>query len=245
MKKCLLIFITICCFVFPQLVAQGDIGFENYTQPNCATTLPCNGTATLDGYGGQPPYVYIWPNGAIGSIQTDLCTSTYSVTMTDAIGNMDVRNVYVGSNLDDTFDLTGDVDCSSGGQNNGAITLTTADSTLTYQWSNGSTQQNLTNLPVGNYSVTATDARGCTRDLYLEINNLDTPPTFTVNTCNGSILIDTVGNTNGHDIYQWQIIAPNGLIYFNQTALNNLLPGDYILKLFSSCGEFEQNFTIV
>ncbi|GAA3990516.1 nidogen-like domain-containing protein [Hymenobacter antarcticus] len=49
------------------------------------------------------------------------------------------------------------------GGSNGALNLMVSNGTapLTYRWSNGATTQNLAALPVGSYTVTATDANGC------------------------------------------------------------------------------------
>src|SRR6185503_13648528 len=55
------------------------------------------------------------------------------------------------------------VNCYS--QSTGGITLSVTNSTApyTFNWSNGATTQNLSNIPAGNYTVTVTSANGCTR----------------------------------------------------------------------------------
>ncbi|MBU0765535.1 MAG: hypothetical protein KJ607_11935, partial [Bacteroidetes bacterium] len=44
----------------------------------------CDGGAIASGYGGTPPYSYIWSDGATDSIRSDLCLGIYTVTVTDA-----------------------------------------------------------------------------------------------------------------------------------------------------------------
>ena len=65
------------------------------------------------------------------------------------------------------------------GINSGTITLTTSNGTAPYSfiWSNGATDQNLTGLASGLYSVTVTDAIGltATTDEYVDINPDPTP----------------------------------------------------------------------
>lgn len=55
-----------------------------------------------------------------------------------------------------------------GGENNGAITTVTptgGQSPYSYKWSNGATTQNLTALPVGQYTLTVNDINGCRRSV--------------------------------------------------------------------------------
>ena len=54
-------------------------------------------------------------------------------------------------------------DASAVGSSNGAIDLTVygGTSSFTYNWSTGASSQDLTNLSVGNYTVTVTDSKGC------------------------------------------------------------------------------------
>ena len=51
------------------------------------------------------------------------------------------------------------------GDSSGSVILAVSGGTQPYSfiWNTGSTQQNLLNLPVGNYSVTITDANGCSQ----------------------------------------------------------------------------------
>lgn len=70
------------------------------------------------------------------------------------------------------------------GKNNGAITLNTTGGTgvISYQWENGKTGNQLTNLAPGVYPVTITDALGCKENL-----------SFTIESTNGGL---TTANFN-------------------------------------------------
>ena len=124
-----------------------------------------NGTATVAVSGGTSPYRFSWSNGAEGSTITNLTAGTYSVTVTDANGCTTSTNVSVTQPSQLIASLaTQSVSCFEG--TNGAITFTGSGGTSPYRflWSNGATGPAITNLVAGAYSVTVTDANGCTAE---------------------------------------------------------------------------------
>lgn len=146
---------------------------QTITQPaalasaHIPTPVACNGgsTGAIDWVptGGTQPYTYLWSTGATTEDLTGLTAGTYAVTLTDGNGCL----------LTDTIQLTEpaalqlshtstDVNCNGG--NDGAIDLTVTGGTpnYSYAWSNGQISQDLTALAAGNYTVTVTDANGCT-----------------------------------------------------------------------------------
>lgn len=135
-----------------------------------ATGVSCFGTndatATVSVSGGTSPFTYLWSNGQTTATATGLDGSLVSVTVTDAAGcvatgqpNLIVippplvfQNISVQQNV-----------CIE--SQNGAISLEGTGGTppFSYQWSNGQSTPNLTNLPNGNYILTLTDSKGCTK----------------------------------------------------------------------------------
>lgn len=117
-----------------------------------------------------PPYSYAWSNGGTTQTVSNLAKGTYTVTMTDAVG-CSAAYTYV---LQNDLTLTSNVVCS--GSNNGAASavLVNATAPVSYNWSNGQSGSNLTNLQSGQYAVTATDAAGCTSigNVYVAIPEL-------------------------------------------------------------------------
>jgi hypothetical protein len=87
---------------------------------------------------------------------------TYSVTVTDANGCTATASatLVMPSALNVTSVIT-QVRCFLG--NDGAVSLTVIGGTspYTYRWSNNATTRNLTALRAGSYTVTVTDANGC------------------------------------------------------------------------------------
>ncbi|WP_410005922.1 gliding motility-associated C-terminal domain-containing protein [Aequorivita nionensis] len=124
-------------------------------------------TVTITG-GGVAPITYLWSNGATTATITGLSAGTYSVTVTDANGCTATASYTVAAAAPFTASATGtDVACASDGNqsNDGTATVTITGggvAPITYLWSNGATTATITGLSAGTYSVTATDANGCT-----------------------------------------------------------------------------------
>ena len=131
------------------------------------TNVSCNGgsngaiDAVVTG-GPTVPYTYSWNNGATTEDISGLTAGNYTLTITD--GN--------GCKLANTFTVTepapitaaattNNVSCN--GQTNGSVILTPNGGTLpyTYNWSNLTTNKDLTNVGPGTYTVTVTDSKGC------------------------------------------------------------------------------------
>ncbi|WP_199732263.1 beta strand repeat-containing protein, partial [Flavobacterium macacae] len=135
------------------------------SQTNVSCFGGSNGSATVTASGGIAPYTYSWsPSGGTGASATGLTAGTYTVTITDNIGCTTTRNFTVtqpASAVSGTTAVT-NVACSSG--TNGAINLTPSGGTgpYTFNWGGGITSEDRTALAAGTYSVTITDANGCT-----------------------------------------------------------------------------------
>jgi gliding motility-associated-like protein len=187
----------------PQLTASAS-----GTNPLCFGNA--NGSITTSVGGGTPPYTYSWSNGSSSANPANLPAGTYNGTVTDANGCQQTVSVTLTQPPQLTASATGTAPVCNNGSN-GSINLTVNGGTTPYSfnWSNGSNVQNPTNLPAGNYSVTVTDANGCTQTASV---NLANPPAITATTqvtnplCNGgstgSINL-TVGNGTAPYSYNW------------------------------------------
>jgi gliding motility-associated-like protein len=84
---------------------------------------------------------------------------------------LEPQKVVLSANVTHAFD------CDD--TNSGAINLLVAGGTppFTYTWSNGATTEDLTNIPAGNYLVTVTDSRGCSKTAQYVINR---PPPIVI-----------------------------------------------------------------
>jgi len=121
-----------------------------------------DGTATVSSSGGTPPYTFSWsPSGQSTATITGLSVGTYSVMVNDANGCS--ATAFVTITQPAGISLTGTSTSCTCGNNNGTATVNPSGGTpsYTYYWSNGQSMQTITGLSAGNYSVTVTDANGC------------------------------------------------------------------------------------
>lgn len=102
---------------------------------------------------------YSWSNGAITRSITVSTAGSYSVTVSDACGTATSTPtmVTIGSNPTASISAGGPVTFCQGG----SVTLT-ASGGGTYLWSTGATTTSIVVNASGNYTVTATNAAGCT-----------------------------------------------------------------------------------
>jgi len=134
-----------------------------------------DGSATVSGYGGIPPYQYQWSNSTSpgGSVNSFLQAGTYQVTVTDSLGvSLSCCITITQPNLLSVNYIVTDTYCE---QNNGRFEVNASGGTHPYQynWSQGENDAQALNLGEGIYSCTITDAHGCTASLHDTIHKLN------------------------------------------------------------------------
>jgi gliding motility-associated-like protein len=131
------------------------------TNPTCAGDS--NGTAQVVPQNGIGSYTYSWNIGQNTNPATGLYPGTFSVRVTDANGCSATTSVTLVplTQLDVTLTKS-DVKCY--GTNTGMIVASTTGGTAPYRylWNTQATTATISNLPIGTYSVSATDNNGCT-----------------------------------------------------------------------------------
>ena len=131
------------------------------------STVTCfsgnDGALTALPTGGTSPYSYIWSNGSTAQQATGLVAGNYFVTVTDANG----CPVEMNGTVPEPSQLLAAATATNETANNaqdGTATVSGSGGTpgYTYQWSNDANTAFLNNLVPGTFTVTVTDAAGCT-----------------------------------------------------------------------------------
>jgi hypothetical protein len=132
----------------------------------------CNGNssgsiAVAKPTGGVPPFSYDWGGGITTQNRSGLNAGSYSVTATDANNCFASASTTITEPVVIAITTTSITAVKCKGQSTGSISISTTGGTspYTYSWNDGATIQNRTGLAAGTYSVTATDANGCTNTL--------------------------------------------------------------------------------
>jgi len=123
-----------------------------------------NGGATVTVTNGTAPFTYSWSNGATTASITGLTAGTYSVTVSDSVGTTDTASititepaVLIAAGLIDS-----NVSCNGLSDGGATASATGGTTPYTYTWNNSATTASFTGVVAGTYSLTITDANGCT-----------------------------------------------------------------------------------
>jgi gliding motility-associated-like protein len=202
-----------------------------------ATCGQVNGSATVTASGGTPSYTYVWSSGGNTPTATNLSAGNYTVTVTDANGCTATTSVIVtnASGPAATISASANVLCNGGNSGSATVTATGGTPAYTYAWSpTGGNSVAANNLSAGNYTVTVTDANGCTATATISITQ---PPPVMLNTsfvqatcgqANGSATVTASGGTPSYT-YVW---SSGG----NAATESNLSAGNYTVTVTDANG---------
>ncbi|MBK8848073.1 MAG: T9SS type A sorting domain-containing protein [Bacteroidetes bacterium] len=185
------------------------------TNSNVTCNGASNGSLTVNQTGGVASYSYLWSNGKTTKTISNLAAGIYTATVTDAGGCTTTCSKQVTQPQAISVILAGK-NVSSCNNNDGAITTTVTGGTAPYSfsWSNGNTNANQSSLVAGIYTVTVTDAKGCTKTATLEI----TQPIYICSTFYTGHAISWYKGQNGQDTLvkyldaNFNTVFPNGLV---------------------------------
>lgn len=163
-----------------------------------------SGTATVNPTGGTPGYTYSWsPSGGTSITGTGLSNGNYTCTITDAAGCTVTQSVVITQPT--AISLTNGSVPESCGAGNGLAFVSGSGGTpgYTFVWSNSSTNDTISNLIAGSYSVVATDANGCTTSTTVTVTSLGVAVANAGSSVTISAGQNTTLNGSGGVTYSW------------------------------------------
>jgi gliding motility-associated-like protein len=211
-----------------------------------------NGNAIVSANGGVAPYTFIWTSNSI-VVQTDSLVSSTD-TLNNALPGQYIVEVTdnTGCITNLTVDITGPTSAlnivslavtnATCGNNDGTASLVVNGGTIgagyQYNWQpSGGNSSTATNLAVGSYTITVTDANACSTDTTIAIGNINGPSVSISSssnpTCNGlanGTASATATGGTGALTYQWSVGSGNS------TTINNLAAGVYTIIVTDSLG---------
>ncbi|WP_323755537.1 PKD domain-containing protein [Roseivirga sp.] len=237
---------TSCTVTQSVTLGEPSLIVDNAVVADISCNGQVDGSITLAPTGGTGTYTYLWNNASTSSSITGLSAGSYSVTITDDSG-CSINKSFTIVEPDPLTSTVVKQDVLCKGQSTGSIDLTPDDGTApyTFSWSNGAVTEDLVNVPAGNYSVTITDASGCS---IVKAITIDEPAevlvlsgTATNVTCNG-------GANGKIDFTVTGGVAPYAYVWNTGAVsqdLNNIAPGVYTVKVTDAngCIKFD-SFTI-
>lgn len=169
-----------------------------------------NGGTSTSGSGSGPITVHFGTSGPQTislTVQEPNCTLSAPTSLPVTVYNI----------LDSI--VKNDVSCFGG--NNGEINIIPSGGmgTYTYSWSTGANTSNITNLPIGNYTVTVSDALGCTESSSVNINQapllvatiIDSTAVLCFQGSTGTATVIGSGGTSPY-LYNWSPAGGSGSI---------------------------------
>ncbi|MEO1626179.1 MAG: MopE-related protein, partial [Bacteroidota bacterium] len=146
-----------------ELTEPDDLSIEisQVRMPSCFAAL--DGAIDVVVQGGTAPYRYEWSNGRQTEDVTALAEGTYHLLVTDANSCM-ILSEEISLRAPDALDIIPLLEpASCSGVDDGAISIEVQGGTapFSFSWSHGPSSQNVTDLAVGEYSLTVTDANDC------------------------------------------------------------------------------------
>lgn len=206
--------------------------------------ISCNGASdgalAANVFAGTAPYTYLWAGGQTSAQISGLATGSYSVTVSDALGAtatnsytlLEPNSLLIAATASGSY-------CTvpGSGQMTGAATGGT--SPYTYLWNTGANTQIINNLQAGNYTVSVSDANGCTASSSGIIH-----PHFLLShtvlnaSCLGNDGVVNLTLSQGNYNFLWS----NGA---TTEDLSGLIPGTYQVQINNNAGCIVNQFVVV
>ena len=179
------------------------------------TCASCDGVLNANVTGGTPPYSYTCiPNGPISIPEPNVCSGTYTITVTDAQGCTASGITIVGQPPAMSLSFTTTTISCNGGTGNVTAVVFGGTAPYTYNWMPGNyTTATITNVPAGTYTCTVTDANNCTQGgicVLTQPSTINAGISAPASTCLGTNVAFVPNVTGGTAPYAYSWTFPGG-----------------------------------
>lgn len=213
---------------------------SNYNGAEISCFGASDGAATASGTGGTGAYSYQWSTGDIIASPSSLSAGTYSVTITDENGCAAINSVTLTEPDELTIDLTSTSEMDGNMDGSATATVTGGTQGYSYLWDTDPVQTTATatNLSTGTYTVSVSDANGCSNGGSIVVDQIvgtDDPAfdnlTIFPNPSSGMITVQ------GVKVDMVEFVDINGKIVLRYESpvskidIDRLVSGIYFLKI--------------
>jgi gliding motility-associated-like protein len=217
------------------VITEPDVLFLTGDADSVSCFNSTDGGFDLSVNGGTLPYLYSWSNDSSMEDLSNVGSGTYSVTVSDGNGcTGELTTVILSPEALTIQSSTTNATCTS---STGAISINVNGGTTPYafEWSNGSTESNLTNVPSGLYTLTITDDNNCSVQNTMLVESstiilaeLSAKPALCAGIADGSIHATVIEGTPPYT-YEWS----NGA---STPSLEALYTGNFSVVITDSYG---------
>lgn len=203
-----------------------------------------NGECRVSYAGGTPPHTFLWNTGQTTPTITGLGDGPYLVTITDRNGCTATASATLAAPTMQIIPDITNVSCTGNGSD-GRIDLFVSGGNggFIYNWSTGGSSSSIINLAPGNFRVTITDSRGCSRtDNYNvtapippSITGFDSVSVACIGVNSGQLTVRVTAGSNNNLSYQWINLSSAQTVGTTPTA-SNLGPGCYRIRVSAADG---------
>ncbi|MFK7937439.1 MAG: T9SS type A sorting domain-containing protein [Saprospiraceae bacterium] len=218
------------------VLSTPDLAIEVTDIQDVSCDSLADGTAIATGIGGLPPYQYLWSDGQTEATGSNFSEGDYSVTVADANGCTASTGVTIGLAASSIVIDASVRATNCGGAESGSIIVLATGGLFpyTFSFSTGFSEtetipnsgSQITDLAVGEYQLTVTDANGCTAFADYSVNSaaaieliIFADDETCAGTMDGRIEVNASGGVPPYR-YEWS----NGATTATQT---NLAAGSY------------------
>ena len=192
------------------------------------------GFAFTEVVGGLGPYVYEWSTGDTTKFVTELVSGEYALTVVDQY-DCSQDSTFVIQNFDEILAeaLVDQITCHGADDGSIGLDITQGTGPYEYLWSNGSMSESLDELEPAMYTLTITDANGCT---FISSNQITEPEPLNAQ----ETIVDSQTDTDGSiEVVVTGGTAPYSFLWSNGSTdqnIDQLQAGTYMLTITDANG---------